>query len=55
VKIEAVSERASGVLGYSFDARGFTPGCDPGKPPPFSPARSVRRKKIKEAKKAKAP
>lgn len=50
VKIEVVSDKASGVLGYSFDAKGFTPGCDPGKPPPFSPTRSVRKKRSKELK-----
>jgi hypothetical protein len=49
VKIEAVSEQGNGELGYSFDARGFTPGCDPGKPPPFSPSRSVRKKLKRES------
>jgi len=53
VKIEAVSGRASGELSYRFNAKGFGPGCDPGKPPPFSPSRSVRKKRWRESRKAK--
>jgi len=50
VKIEAVADGSSGEIGYSFDAKGFTPGCDPGKPPPFSPSRSVRKKLMQQSK-----
>ncbi len=55
VKIEAGADGASGVLGYSFDAKGFDPGCDPGKPPPFSPERSVRKKRQQESRAANKP
>lgn len=41
VTIEATAEGASGKLDYEFDARGFGPGCDPNRPPPFATGRSV--------------
>jgi von Willebrand factor type A domain len=35
VTVEARSEGDSGTLEYAFDAKGFGPGCDPTRPPPF--------------------
>jgi hypothetical protein len=36
VTVVAKNKDATGNLKYSFDARGFQPGCDPTVPPPFS-------------------
>jgi len=35
VTVEAVSKDARGEISYAFNARGFGPGCDANKPPPF--------------------
>ena len=36
VTVQAVTHDASGQLSYEFDASGFGPNCDPGRPPPFA-------------------
>lgn len=35
VRVEAVTEAATGSLSYEFDAEGFGPDCNPESPPPF--------------------
>lgn len=35
VTVEAVTPDATGRLSYDFDATGFTPDCNPNRPPPF--------------------
>lgn len=35
VRVEAVTEAATGSISYEFDAEGFAPNCNPESPPPF--------------------
>ncbi|MEM9193142.1 MAG: VWA domain-containing protein [Myxococcota bacterium] len=49
VTIEAnLEDYGSGSLSYSFDAEGFGPNCDPGRPPPFdTTGRAMRRYQVR--------
>ena len=47
VTIEAVSEGDRGELTYEFNAKGFAPGCDANRPPPFDTTGKTRRTRRK--------